>query len=353
MTTPRHDDDLDHDAWLRKALRHAPDADVSAPPALRERILREARASLPRVREPRRLGWGQRLWVWLAQPAVGAGLASVMLATVIGLMWQGQPVPSPTREQAALPETVTQAPAAAPAAAASVEPERAAPAVAAASTPAPALLAKARRHEAPRAATTAGRAEEAPKVMAQSAPRVTPPAAPVSPAPIAAAPALQTPPPPPSAAADEIGSARSDAANAKEPAGLPMARLSSRSAAPERRAGFAAPSLDALWSAIAREPRRWAWQRDGETSAHAVDAPFLAWAASVRRAADTHWVAADATPPTGTRVLLLRDGQLAHTLVLGDTQLHARAAGDAHALQAPLGDAPLRELREALQKIGP
>jgi len=35
----------EHDAWLREALRHAPDASASPPPSLREAILAEARAA--------------------------------------------------------------------------------------------------------------------------------------------------------------------------------------------------------------------------------------------------------------------------------------------------------------------
>ena len=35
----------EHDAWLREALRHAPDASASPPPSLRDAILAEARAA--------------------------------------------------------------------------------------------------------------------------------------------------------------------------------------------------------------------------------------------------------------------------------------------------------------------
>ena len=34
----------EHDAWLREALRHAPDAGASPPPSLRDAILAAARA---------------------------------------------------------------------------------------------------------------------------------------------------------------------------------------------------------------------------------------------------------------------------------------------------------------------
>src|SRR5438046_5171871 len=36
--------DSEHDAWLREALRHAPDAGVAPPPSVSEMILREAQA---------------------------------------------------------------------------------------------------------------------------------------------------------------------------------------------------------------------------------------------------------------------------------------------------------------------
>ena len=81
----------EHDAWLRAALAHAPDAGIGAPPALSEAILRAAAG--PRPSAPpspwRRL---MDAWSWLARPPVAAGFASVMLASVIGLMWWERPV---------------------------------------------------------------------------------------------------------------------------------------------------------------------------------------------------------------------------------------------------------------------
>ena len=87
----------EHDAWLREALRHAPDASASPPPSLRESILAEARAAA-------RAGWARpaaapslldralAFWSWLARPQVAAGFASVMAATLVGMLWWDRPM---------------------------------------------------------------------------------------------------------------------------------------------------------------------------------------------------------------------------------------------------------------------
>ena len=78
--------DEERDAWLAQALRHAPDADADAPPALSDVILREARAaavqSAASAAPPRSGGiglprWLASAWDWLARPPVAAGFASV------------------------------------------------------------------------------------------------------------------------------------------------------------------------------------------------------------------------------------------------------------------------------------
>lgn len=102
MSTP---DDLDHDAWLRHALRHAPDADAAPPAALSAAILAQAHAQSrsgtrselhrdPAQPTPHAGGLARFMaaWRWLAQPPVAAGFASVLLATVVGVMWWGQPL---------------------------------------------------------------------------------------------------------------------------------------------------------------------------------------------------------------------------------------------------------------------
>ncbi|HEY0820025.1 MAG TPA: hypothetical protein VGD46_14670, partial [Rhizobacter sp.] len=86
--------DEPRDPHLREALRHAPDAHLQAPPALGDLILKEARA---KARDPggataSSRGAARRLWDWLARPAVATGLAGVMAATLVGLMWWDQPM---------------------------------------------------------------------------------------------------------------------------------------------------------------------------------------------------------------------------------------------------------------------
>jgi hypothetical protein len=110
--------DADRDAWLSEALRHAPDADLAPPASLSEMILREAQAKArpasPAPRPP--LPWWTRLWVWSAKPAVGAGLASVLVASLVGVMMWDRPL------QDSSPRSRTDLPAPAPAPAASPPP---------------------------------------------------------------------------------------------------------------------------------------------------------------------------------------------------------------------------------------
>jgi len=91
--------DAERDAWLREALRHAPDSEALPPSAVSEAILLKARAAA-RSAAPARLA-GSRdapanpwtaLWDWLARPAVATGFASVMAATLVGLMWWDRPM---------------------------------------------------------------------------------------------------------------------------------------------------------------------------------------------------------------------------------------------------------------------
>ena len=78
--------DSERDAWLREALRHAPDADAAPPRDLSETILAQARAAARAggapARAARRRNRVLALWDWLARPPVAAGFASVMAATL-------------------------------------------------------------------------------------------------------------------------------------------------------------------------------------------------------------------------------------------------------------------------------
>ncbi|HEY2190476.1 MAG TPA: hypothetical protein VGH48_18115, partial [Caldimonas sp.] len=91
--------DAERDAWLREALRHAPDSGALPPRGVSEAILAEARAIARQglAAQPRASSSAQRhplaaFWAWLARPPVAAGFASVMAATLIGLMWWDQPM---------------------------------------------------------------------------------------------------------------------------------------------------------------------------------------------------------------------------------------------------------------------
>jgi hypothetical protein len=88
--------DSERDAWLREALRHAPDADAAPPRDLSETILAQARAAArvggAPARTSRRRHPVLALWDWLARPPVAAGFASIMAATLVGLMWWGRPM---------------------------------------------------------------------------------------------------------------------------------------------------------------------------------------------------------------------------------------------------------------------
>ena len=106
--------DDERDAWLREALRHAPDSSLSPPALLRDSILSQARAAvavavplppvaaaMPARRPVQRESALATVWSWLSRPPVAAGFASVMAATLVGLMWWDRP----------MDETMPQAPA--------------------------------------------------------------------------------------------------------------------------------------------------------------------------------------------------------------------------------------------------
>ena len=151
--------DAEHDAWLREALRHAPDAGVAPPPSVSEMILREAqakaRAGAPAPSSAAAPAGGfAAFWAWLARPQVAAGAASVMIATVAGVMWWDRPIDDDRGPPLA------SAPAPAPQAAPVRAPEVVAPpAPAAAPAPAPAPAPAIAAPVSPPAPMVAGRAE--------------------------------------------------------------------------------------------------------------------------------------------------------------------------------------------------
>ena len=77
--------DSERDAWLREALRHAPDAAAAPPRDLSETILAQARAAARAGGAPRtarRRNPVLALWDWLARPPVAAGFASISGTTM-------------------------------------------------------------------------------------------------------------------------------------------------------------------------------------------------------------------------------------------------------------------------------
>ena len=94
----------ERDAWLQEALRHAPDSALAPPALLRDSILSQARAAVavaapapaaaaaPARRPVQRKSALATFWSWLALPPVAAGFASIMAATLVGLMWWDRPM---------------------------------------------------------------------------------------------------------------------------------------------------------------------------------------------------------------------------------------------------------------------
>ena len=400
--------DEQRDAYLREALRHAPDAQAQPPDALSTFILNEARAkardAAPAVRPAR--NWAAAVWGWLARPSVAAGFAGVMAATLVGLMWWDQPMnealprrPEPTAAPAPAPAPAPVAAAAAPASAAAPPPTAATPTVL---PPSPAQEARERtaspfelrkeRKPAPEA--------EADKKLAEAAKRAAPAATPVAPAAPAAeirgdptqamgeaAPAAAKPTPRPAptptptptpapalaaappafadrAATSADALAKSKTANA-EPARSRMAAgaadalnasgavKAGQSETRERRAAPAPASIGRLRAVIAAEPARWSWQR-GSGPAQGMTDALYAWLAQLDSATDAAWqarAARETAPALGRELRLLRDGRVLHTLRL--TERSVLWEREQNSWQSALTAAQLAELQAALDAAAP
>jgi hypothetical protein len=352
--TPLPPDDAERDAWLRAALRHAPDAATGAPPALGAAILREAAVKAGSAATRRRsahAAWWADAWAWLARPSIGAAFAGIVVATTVGVLWHDQPLPEAPRPEArvsvapppaaapsAAPrdlESATQAQATAPAPAPAPAPAEA-PRVArndapAAKAVAPSAALAKRRATTPEAASDASAAQGAATTMA-AAP-AAPPAPPTS---------LASPAPPPTASADAA-------------AGL--------SAAPAARAlrerlAVAAPAFSAarVQAAIAAEPAAWTWQRAGGAPQR-VSQALAAWLASLDTAAGGRWlrggaIAADAAGGSDD-VVLLREGRAAHRLRIEGDRLRwdvVAPDGAVQRWQAPLAPDDARTLQSRLDE---
>jgi hypothetical protein len=102
MNEPQDDDDP-RDAHLLAALRHAPDRDALPPREVSERILAAARAA---VRPARAAPWWQGVGAWLVQPQVAASFGTLVVASIVGLMWSTR---EPPAEPALRPSAAEQA----------------------------------------------------------------------------------------------------------------------------------------------------------------------------------------------------------------------------------------------------
>ncbi len=343
------------DAVLREALRHAPDATLAPSPALSAAILREARAAVQvpaPAPAPRASVWPTLLALWaaLARPSMAAGFASVMVAGVVGLLWFERPIDDPafrpTPEAAA-----TRAPAAAP------QPVAPAPVPVPAPTPPP----LAERPAAPAAAAVERRvrpAEPARKAAAEPQP---PPVVADAPAVSAAAAPAETAAPGASGMASMYDSA---ARQRSELRAAPADRAAAAAAAPvtpaapatlaltEGNAVQARRAIALLRMAIAREPQRWRWQRDGGTS-QAMNDALAQWLAELESAAGSRWQGAPAaerleTDAAASELRLFYDGSLRHVLRIERDAVHWQGtAGAGFQWQAAVPAGGLRPLPPA------
>ena len=413
--------DPERDAWLREALRHAPDAGLAAPAALSDAILREARrsvqssatgheiaagtdpaASAQRPRATAASGLVHRLisgprrrlidaWDALARPSVAAGLASVVAVVLAGMLWWDRPLrdapPGADRapkkavresaDQRPMPATGTEALEPGTDAEPSRE-RRQADASTVAPAPAP-----------PKAALAPSTLGRLPSTT--SRPVAKPPQAPPSQS-GANVPADQAPPNsmqrspsahlPPSA---QLPSSRPLPPSTLPPSSTLRAELDRRSAdlavpsaaerplpvtpgaAPAARAAAASSPLGALRAAVAAEPDRWNWAREGGRS-RPVDSALQDWlervdaassAAPARAAGLTNsrseagrsGAAASPDADPAITLHLFRDGQPVATLRLGNaafelaTQPAAGAEGSVQRWRTPLAADRARALR--------
>ncbi len=285
-----NDDDVARDAHLRAALRHAPDRDARPPAELSRRILDAARAaagSAPkRTARPAAARWARvrdgfaSCTAWLRHPGATAAFASLMLATVIGVMWRDGPPPEtePVHDGAA-PAGPSTAPSAAATAAAPVadrpparHDEPAETAADAAARDAAAATARRADHDdggrreaaapRPRATGSAPSGPPAGKAAAQEKRRSAAPEA-------ANPPVAASPPPPPMAASPAAPAVTpSDRAGAAAQNQAPLGATAERSGlddgpsaqAARYRAQWPRPSHCAAAAAAAVAPRPPGWR---------------------------------------------------------------------------------------------
>jgi hypothetical protein len=409
---PPHPNDANHDepvdAHLRAALRHAPDADAAPPLALTEAILSQARAASharPNA-APAVIRWSplrglRQAWLALSQPALATGLASVMVASVVGLMWwdrvpeevgataelkreTSKPEVQPALQLEARREVVaapalpspTPGPAPAPMATAKVADTTKAMPPAPSRTTASEIESKTNASsntvEQRRAMADAAASHKSVTVLSRQAGAEA--TAPAAPAPLAGTAsqrfrteaavttadpsALERSMPAPNTAAPLSKPAPVVAA---APAALPAPAASTEGAVPRlpRSAlgsafstSTAAP-LTSLRQALQNEPERWAWQQNAGPAAPVVPA-WQAWLDQVEAATGSRWsprIDLPVSDKTARHLTLSwdRDGQTVHTLVLRPDGLLWLKAGTAEpAWFAPLDAATVKRLVDVL-----
>jgi hypothetical protein len=378
--------DAERDAWLREALRHAPDSAAAPPPALREAILAQARAATGAHRSgsaPGRQSAGAApanpfvaFWEWLARPPIASGFAGVMAATLVGLMWWDRPTDQ------ALPRlpiaSVGSARAPQPSATLPSAPSpslSSAPSAGAMPTPAPGAAAERAARAQDRTAGQMARGASASAFPSLAKKERA--AADASPAAKAAPSPIVTPASPPagtvsgrsdSMAADRLRqpSAAGDAGPAVEAerrasAQAPRAMEHNDAAALARRDAVAqlgpAPLASVRGSIAAEAPR---WSRRTTGAQDAIDDAAQRWLADVDAAVAGRWrplaeadaslAAAPAEAGSGAVLVLDRDGQPA-ALVRIDGRtltLESRLDGRARRWQATLEESAARRLSSTL-----
>jgi len=321
-------DEPARDAWLNQALRHAPDAEAAPPAALSEAILREARNAVTpsRAAAPSRtMNPLLRWWSWLARPPVAAGFATVMVATLVGVMWWDRPLdafaPQPDVPAATAPTTQDKNPVAQAPAVTAVPPERdESRAVARSEADKPRSIApppatqRRERAAASRAPTPAAATGE---LQARTADAAPPPEAAAAPAPA------------PMSAPAAVADSAAKSATAPPGAGLMLRR---------QEAEPLTPLID--------QPQRWAWQRGA--GRQAATPALQRWLAQLDRT--VRWRAANSTVPAaadGDVLQLWRDDTLRATIVLGDDAVWLTPAGGTP-LMAPLSPDAAAALKSAL-----
>ncbi|MEQ1685371.1 MAG: hypothetical protein ABL916_17130 [Burkholderiaceae bacterium] len=336
------------DAWLAQALRHAPDANADAPPALSDMILREARAAArPPAASARAasigpLQWLASAWGWLARPPVAAGFASVMVATLVGVMWWDQPLdetlPRAPEVVSSTPQARAEpAPSAAEAAAPVATDVPGAPKPAEARSESAARGRVAEKKEAEKAARASRHADEPTRQRGAAEAAAAPHA------------------PAPQAAAESSGPVAADtAARSRNELRTFQGGPASPALAKARAADPGDAPVATLRARIAQQPERWRWQRE-PGAPQPMNAAVQGWLAELERQTMSRWQAnADslARPPAGS-LRLLRDGVLQSTLAFSGSAVWIETPGAPGTSVAALPEGLAESLRKALEEATP